>query len=82
MTVQTQQKTVCAAVNVIRHLRTIRKETTGRVQGHFPGSQWLTLRTLNTEGPGSIPGQGTRSQRLPLKILYVATKTQHSQINP
>ena len=32
-------------------------------------------------GLGSIPGQGTRSHMLQLKILHAATKTQRKQIN-
>ena len=50
--------------------------------------QWLRLCLSNTGGPSSIPGQGTRSYtlhlrvRMPqLKIPHVTTKTQHSQIN-
>ena len=50
--------------------------------------QWLRLCALNAGGPGSIPGQGTRScmsQLRPcmpqLKILHAATKTWHCQIN-
>ena len=50
--------------------------------------QWLRLRTPNTGGPGSIPGQGTRSHMpqlgvlMPqLKIPHAATKTKLSQIN-
>ena len=56
--------------------------------------QWLRLHAPNAGGPGSIPGQGTRSHMpqlrvcMPqLKILYAAmkipcaaTKTQHRQI--
>ena len=45
--------------------------------------QWQTLCTPNAEGPGSIPGQGTRSH-LPqqrLKLPRAATKTQCSQLN-
>ena len=48
--------------------------------------QWLKLCTLNAGGPGSIPGQGTRSHmselrvcRLQLKISSAITKTQHGQ---
>ena len=44
-------------------------------------AQWLRLRALNAGGLGSIPGQGTRSHMLQLKILHAATKTQHSQMN-
>ena len=57
--------------------------------------QWLRLLTPNAEGPGLIPGQGTRAQMLQLKIPHAAmkilhkatkipratTKTQLSQIN-
>ena len=56
--------------------------------GTSPGVQGQRLRTPNTGGLGSIPGQGTRSHRLQLKIphatikiLCAATKTQHSEIN-
>ena len=50
--------------------------------------QWLRLHAPNTGGPGSIPGQGTRShmpplsskvQMLQLKIPHATTKTQCSQ---
>ncbi|TEA30236.1 hypothetical protein DBR06_SOUSAS12710011, partial [Sousa chinensis] len=47
--------------------------------------QWLRLLTPNAGGPGSIPGQGTRShmpQRracmLQLKIPHTATKVPHT----
>ena len=30
--------------------------------------QWLRFCTLNAGGPGSIPGQGTRSQMLQLRV--------------
>ena len=43
--------------------------------------QWLRLHTPNAGGPGSIPGQGTRSHMQQLKILYAATKTWHIQIS-
>ena len=50
--------------------------------------QWLRLHALNTGGPGSIPGWGTRSHmpqlrvHMPqLNVLHAATKTQCSQIN-
>ena len=40
-------------------------------------------KTLHSQcggrGPDSIPGQGTRSPMLQLKIPHVATKTLHSQ---
>ena len=31
---------------------------------YFPGVRWLRLGVLNAGGPGSTPGQGTRSRRL------------------
>ena len=47
--------------------------------------QWLRLCAPNAGGPGSIPGQGTRSHmpqlrvRMPqLKILHAATKISHT----
>ncbi|TEA29128.1 hypothetical protein DBR06_SOUSAS10510099, partial [Sousa chinensis] len=47
--------------------------------------QWLRLYAPNAGGPGSIPGQGTRShtlqlsvRTLQLKILRATTKTQCS----
>ena len=42
--------------------------------------QWLRFRAPNAEGPGSIPGQGTRSH-MPQPSLHAATKTQNSQVN-
>ena len=36
--------------------------------------QWLRLRDPNAGGLGSIPGQGTRSHILRLKILNAATR--------
>ena len=43
--------------------------------------QWLRLCAPSTAGPGSIPGQGTRSHMRRLKILRAATRTQGSQIH-
>ena len=48
--------------------------------------QWLRLPAPNAGGPGSIPGQGTRSHMSQprvcmLQILHAPTKTQCSQIN-
>ena len=50
--------------------------------------QWLRLHAPNAGGMGSIPGQGTRSHMLPLrvhmpqlKILHATTKTRYRQIN-
>ena len=40
---------------------------------------WLRFFVPNAEGPGSIPGQESRSHVLQLSS-HVATKTQHSQI--
>ena len=41
----------------------------------------LGLWAPNAGGRDSIPGWGTRSHMLQLKILGVVTKTQYSQIN-
>ena len=50
--------------------------------------QWLGCLAANTGGLSSIPGQGTRSHVLQLRVgmtqlktLHAATKTQDSQIN-
>ena len=50
--------------------------------------QWLRLHAANAGGLGSIPGQGTRSHMLQLrvhmpqlKIPHTTTKTWHSQIS-
>ena len=37
---------------------------------------WLRLCASYGGGPGLIPGQGTRSRLLQLRILHVATKTE------
>ena len=42
---------------------------------------WLRLRAPNAGGQGLIPGQGTRSHVLQLKIPHAASKTRQSQIN-
>ncbi|TEA32578.1 hypothetical protein DBR06_SOUSAS4910067, partial [Sousa chinensis] len=36
--------------------------------------QWLRLHAPNTGGPALVPGQGTRSCMLQLKILHATTK--------
>ena len=41
--------------------------------------QRLRLPAPNAGGPSLIPGQGTRSHMLQLKILWVTTKTWRSQ---
>ena len=43
--------------------------------------QWLRLYAPNAGGLGLIPGQGTKSHMLQIKILHAATKTWCSQIN-
>ena len=42
--------------------------------GTFLVVQWLRLYAPSAWGPGSIPGQGTRSHMPQLKILHAATK--------
>ena len=49
--------------------------------GTFAVVQRLRLHAPNAGGPGSIPGQGTRSYMLQLKILYAASKIWWSQMN-
>ena len=43
--------------------------------------QWLRLHAPNAEVLGLIPGQGTISHMLQLKILRATAKIQHRQIN-
>ena len=43
-------------------------------QGTSLGVQWLRLCSPSTGALGLIPGQGTRSSMLELKILHAATK--------
>ena len=46
-----------------------------------PGGPEAKTLCSQFRGPGSIPGQGTRSHRPKLKILHATTRTWHSQIN-
>ena len=48
---------------------------------HLPTSPVAKTPSFQHRGPRFILGQGTRSHMLQQKILCVATKTQHSQIN-
>ena len=50
-------------------------------EGIFLVAQWLNSELPMQGAWGSIPGQGTRSHRLQLKILRATTKTGCSQIN-
>ena len=44
--------------------------------------QWLRLHAPNAGGPGSVPGQGTRSHmHAATKSPHAASKTRRSQIN-
>ena len=43
--------------------------------------QWLRRHAANAGDLNLTPGWGTRSWMLQIKILHVATKTQHNQIN-
>ncbi|TEA37484.1 hypothetical protein DBR06_SOUSAS8810006, partial [Sousa chinensis] len=40
--------------------------------------QWLTVHTPNAGGPGSIPGQGTRSHMPQLRVLMLQLKIPHA----
>ncbi|TEA30634.1 hypothetical protein DBR06_SOUSAS4110079, partial [Sousa chinensis] len=40
--------------------------------------QWLRLCSPNAGGPGSIPGQGTRSHMPQLKIPHAVMKIPHA----
>ena len=39
------------------------------ITGNFVVVQWLRLRAPNARGPGSIPGQGTRSHMLKIEVV-------------
>ena len=43
--------------------------------------QWLRVRAPNAGGPCSIPGQGTSSHTLQLKIPPATIRMQYTQIN-
>ena len=43
--------------------------------------QWLELNAPSAGNPSSIPGQGTRSPMLQLKISHATAKAQNSQIS-
>ena len=51
---------------------------------NYPGTgtslvvQWLRLHAPNAGGPGSIPGQGTRSLMPQLKIPHASKKFSHA----
>ena len=48
------------------------------ILGTFLVAQWLRLCTPKAGSLGSVPGQGTRSPMLHLKIPRATTKTQYS----
>ena len=59
--------------NTKRQRKTSRRGFKEREKGTSWVVHWFRL-------PGSIPGQGTRSHMLPLKITHAATKAWYSQI--
>ena len=42
---------------------------TKKASEDFPGGSVARFRAPNAEGPGSIPGQGTRSRMIQLRVL-------------
>ena len=44
-------------------------------------AQWSRLCAPNAGGPGSVPGQGTKSHTRQQKLPHAKTKTWHSQIH-
>lgn len=42
--------------------------------------QWLGLCSLTAQGPGSIPGRGTRSHILQLRVPVPQLKNPHADI--
>ena len=49
--------------------------------GTSPGVQWLRRRTPSAGGPGSIPGQETRSHMLQLRPRATKKINKHKYIN-
>ena len=45
-----------------------------KMKGDFPGDPVAQILRSQCRGPGPIPGRGTRSHMLQLKILHAATK--------
>ena len=60
--------------NIVKQLYTNKKKKKERKwkRGTSLVAQWLRLRTPNAGGPGSIPGQGTRSH------VHATTKSSHA----
>ena len=44
-------------------------------------AQWLRLHTPSAEGPGSIPGQGTSSHMLKLRVSVLQLRPGTAKIN-
>ena len=42
--------------------------------------QWLRLRTSKAGAPGSVPGQGTRSHMLQLRVVHMPQLKQSSML--
>ena len=65
----------------IKDIQTIIREIQIKTTGTSLMVQWLRLYSSNAGGPGSIPGQGTRSHIQQLSIPHAEMKNRQSQIN-
>ena len=63
-------------VSVIHHINIIKN------QGTSLEVQWLRLHTSNAGGPGSIPGQGTRSHMPQLRVRMLQQRSRMQQLRP
>ena len=74
---------VCVLYNIlIKYSTIIQRWEFHIVKNNMGGTslvvQWLRLRAPNTGGPGSIPGQGTRSHMPQLRVFMPQLKTLHA----
>ena len=62
----------------LERLRSFGARNSPSLKAHSLGTslvvQWLRLRTANAEGPGSMPGQGTRDPTHKLQLRSGAAK--------
>jgi len=57
------------------------KRNNNIVNRDFPGGQWLKRHTPNVGHLGSVPGQGTRSQMLQLRVHVLYLKILYAAMN-
>ena len=62
-------------------IRDLNLQAKTMISGTSLVAQWLRLHAPNVGGPGLIPGLGTESHILQLKIQHAATENQCAKIN-